>query len=88
MYVYWLRPPASAPATATGRSRRVAKTAARMTWLVSPSPPAPAPASAPFCANGPFQVLCLTNVSSGMNFWAAHEDADDADDTDYGDWGR
>ena len=54
--------------------------------MASPSPPQPPPS--PFCANGPFQVLCLTNVSSGMAFWAVQEDADDADDADDGDWGR
>ena len=46
------------------------------------------PQAGEVCANGPFQVLCLTNVSSGMAFWAAQEDAGAADDTDDGDWGR
>ena len=40
------------------------------------------------CANGPFQVWWLTNVSSGIAIWAAQDGVDDADDTDDGDWGR
>ena len=46
------------------------------------------PQAGEVCANGPFQVLRLTNVSSGMAFWAVQEDADTAANTDVGDWGR
>ena len=46
------------------------------------------PQAGKVCANGPFQVLCLTTFSSIMAFWAVQEDADTAANTDVGDWGR